>query len=84
MSRFNWMMKEIYKDGKKNFTWILKGVAITLMMIALIKMLIAFNLRDWFMPIIAVVIPVGMLYHWYSMSYDMEQKKIIDKLKGNK
>jgi hypothetical protein len=78
------MMKEIYKDGKKNFTWILKGVAITLMMIALIKMLIAFNLRDWFMPIIAVVIPVGMLYHWYSMSYDMEQKKIIDKLKGNK
>ena len=84
MSRFNWMMKEIYKDGKKNFTWILKRVAITLMMIALIKMLIAFNLRDWFMPIIAVVIPVGMLYHWYSMSYDMEQKKIIDKLKGNK
>jgi hypothetical protein len=84
MSRFNWMMKEIYKDGKKNFTWILKGVAITLMMIALIKVLIAFNMRDWFLPIVAVVIPVGMLYHWYSMSYDMEQKKIIDKLKGNK
>jgi hypothetical protein len=84
MSRFNWMMKEIYKDGKKNFIWILKGVAITLMMIALIKVLIAFNMRDWFLPIVAVVIPVGMLYHWYSMSYDMEQKKIIDKLKGNK
>jgi hypothetical protein len=84
MSRFNWIMKEIYKDGKKNFTWILKGVAITLMMIALIKVLIAFNLRDWFLPIVAVVIPVGMLYHWYSMSYDMEQKKIIDKLKGDK
>ena len=84
MSRFNWIMKEIYKDGKKNFTWILKGVAITLMMIALIKVLIAFNLRDWFLPIVAVVIPVGMLYHWYSMSYDMEQKKIINKLKGDK
>ena len=84
MSRFNWIMKEIYKDGKKNFTWILKGVAITLMMIALIKVLMAFNLRDWFMPIVAVVIPVGMLYHWYSMSYDMEQKKIIDKLKETK
>jgi hypothetical protein len=27
---------------------------------------------------------VGMLYHWYSMSYDQEQKKIIDKLKGEK
>jgi len=27
---------------------------------------------------------VGMLYHWYSMSYDDEQKKIIKKLKGDK
>lgn len=84
MSRFNWIMKEIYKDGKKNFIWILKGVAITLMMIAFIKVLIAFNLRDWFMPIIAVVVPVGMVYHWYSMTYDAEQKKIIDKLKETK
>jgi hypothetical protein len=27
---------------------------------------------------------VGMLYHWYSMSYDMEQKDILRKLKGKK
>jgi len=53
-------------------------------MIALIKILIAFDLRDWFLPIVAVVVPVGMLYHWYSMSYDMEQKSIIRKLKGKK
>ena len=82
MNRLNWIIKEIYKDGKKNFVWILKGVAITLAMIALIKVLIAFNLRDWFLPIVAVVVPVGMLYHWYSMSYDMEQKNIVKKLKG--
>jgi len=28
------------------------------------------------------VFVLGMIYHWYSMGYDNEQKKIIDKLKG--
>ena len=84
MNRLEWIIKEIYRDGRKNFKWILKGVAITLIMIAVIKILIAFDMRDWFLPIVAVVVPVGMLYHWYSMSYDDEQKKIIKKLKGDK
>ena len=80
MNRLEWIMKEIYRNGRKNFKWILKGVAITLIMIAVIKILIAFDMRDWFLPIVAVVVPVGMLYHWYSMSYDQEQKKIIKDL----
>ena len=83
MNRASWIIQEIYKDGKKNFKWILKGVALTMIMIALIKVLIAFDMRDWFLPIMAILVPVGMLYHWYSMSYDQEQKKIIDKLKGD-
>ena len=82
MNRVQWIMKEIYRDGRKNFKWILKGVAITLIMIAVIKILIAFDMRDWFLPIVAVVVPVGMLYHWYSMSYDQEQKKILKDLKN--
>ena len=81
MNRASWIIQEIYKDGKKNFKWILKGVALTMIMIALIKVLIAFDMRDWFLPIMAILVPVGMLYHWYSMSYDMEQKDIINKLK---
>jgi len=81
MNRASWIIQEIYKDGKKNFKWILKGVALTMIMIALIKVLIAFDMRDWFLPIMAILVPVGMLYHWYSMSYDLEQKDIINKLK---
>ena len=84
MSRFNWIMKEIYKDGKKNYKFFIKGLFLTMAMIALIKILIAFDMRDWFLPIAAIVVPVGMLYHWYSMSYDMEQKDIIKKLKEEK
>jgi len=84
MNRLQWIMKEIYKDGRKNYRFFIKGVVLTMAMIALIKILIAFDLRDWFLPIVAVVVPVGMLYHWYSMSYDMEQKDILRKLKGKK
>ena len=84
MNRTNWILKEIYKDGKKNFKWVLKGAGLVLAMILMIKVFIYFDIKDLFLPIIGILIPVGMLYHWYSMSYDQEQKKIIDKLKGEK
>ena len=64
MSRFNWIMKEIYKDGKKNYKFFIKGLFLTMAMIALITILIAFDMRDWFLPIVAIVVHEGMLYHW--------------------
>ena len=76
-------MKEIYKDGKKNLRWLLKGAGLVLAMILLIKVLIYFNVRDLFLPLVGILLPIGMLYYWYSMSYDQEQKKIVDKLKGD-
>ena len=84
MNRTEWIFKEIYKDGKKNFKWVLKGAGLVLAMILMIKVFIYFDIKDLFLPLVGVLIPVGMLYHWYSMSYDQEQKKIIDKLKGDK
>jgi hypothetical protein len=45
MDRFNWIMKEIYKDGKKNFRWVIKGAGLLLAMILLIKLLIFFGMR---------------------------------------
>ena len=84
MNRLNWIVREIYKDGRKNFKWVLKGAGLVLAMILLIKVFIYFDIKDLFLPILGILIPIGMLYHWYSMSYDQEQKKIIDKLKGDK
>ena len=81
MNRTNWILKEIYKDGKKNFKWVLKGAGLVLALILLIKVFIYFDIKDLFLPIVGILIPIGMLYHWYSMSYDEEQKKIVDKLK---
>ena len=84
MNRTSWILKEIYKDGKKNFKWVLKGAGLVLAMILLVKIFIYFDIKDMFLPVMTVLIPVAMLYHWYSMSYDEEQKKIINKLKGDK
>ena len=84
MNRTSWILKEIYKDGKKNFKWVLKGAGFVLALILVIKIFIFFDIKDLFLPILGILIPIGMLYHWYSMSYDQEQKKIIDKLKGDK
>jgi len=84
MNRTSWILKEIYKDSKKNIKWVLKGVGFMLVMIFVVKVFIYFDIKEFFLPIMAVLIPIGMLYHWYSMSYDDEQKKIVDKLKGEK
>jgi hypothetical protein len=81
MNRLSWILKEIYKDGKKNFKWVLKGAGLVVMMIFVIKIFIYFDMKELFLPILGLLIPIGMLYHWYSMSYDNEQKKIVDKLK---
>ena len=80
MDRLNWIFKEIYKDGRKNFKWVLKGAGLVLALILLIKIFVYFDIKDLFLPIVGILIPIGMLYHWYSMSYDEEQKKIVDKL----
>ena len=81
MDRLNWIFKEIYKDGRKNFKWVLKGAGLVLALILLIKIFVYFDIKDLFLRIVGILIPIGMLYHWYSMSYDEEQKKIVDKLK---
>ena len=84
MNRTNWIIREIYKDGKKHFKWVLQGAGFVLAMILLIKIFLYFDIKDLFLPIVGMLVPVAMLYHWYSMSYDDEQKKIIKKLKGEK
>ena len=85
MNRLNWIMKELIKDTRKNYKWVLKGAGLVLATIAIIKVLMFFNIeKDVIFPIIWIVFIVGMVWHWYSMSYDNEQKKIVEQLKGDK
>ena len=85
MNRLNWIIKELIKDTRKNYKWVLKGAGLVLATIAIIKVLMFFNIeKDVIFPIIWIVFIVGMVWHWYSMSYDNEQKKIVEQLKGDK
>ena len=85
MNRLNWIVKELTKDTRKNYKWVLKGAGLVLATIAIIKVLMFFNIeKDVIFPIIWIVFIVGMVWHWYSMSYDNEQKKIVEQLKGDK
>jgi hypothetical protein len=84
MNRISWIIKEMYRDLIKNYKWVLKGVGIMMAMIAIMKVLVFFNLGELFLPIMLIIMPIAMLYHWYSKSYDDEQKKIVEKIKGDK
>ena len=55
-----------------------------LAMIAIMKVLVFFNMGEIFLPLMLIIMPIIMLYYWYSKSYDDEQKKIIDELKEKK
>ena len=85
MNRLNWIVKELIKDTRKNYKWVLKGAGLVLATIAIIKVLMFFNIeKDVIFPIIWIVFIVGMVWHWYSMGYDNEQEKIVEQLKGDK
>ena len=81
MSRLQWIVNKIWNDAKSNWPLIVKMIGVLIAMITLLKVLIYLGKDGLFMPIVLIVVPVYMVYKWYSMDYDREQKKIVDKLK---
>ena len=74
----------MYKDLIKNYKSVLKGAGLMMAIIAIMKVLIFFDMSDIFLPLMLIIMPIAMLGYWYSREYDNEQKKIIDKLKETK
>ena len=81
MSRLQWIVNKIWNDAKSNWPLIVKMIGVLIAMITLLKVLTYLGKDGLFMPIVLIVVPVYMVYKWYSMDYDREQKKIVDKLK---
>ena len=84
MNRLNWISKELWTDAKKNYKLVLKGVGLMFGMIGILKVLIFFDMKEIFIPLMFILLPIMMIYRWYSQSYDDEQKKIIKNIKGEK
>ena len=83
MNKLIWISKELWADAKKNYKSVLKGVGLMFGMIGILKVLIYFDMKDIFIPLMFILLPIIMLYRWYSQSYDDEQKKIIKNIKGD-
>ena len=85
MNRLNWIVKEIYKDLKRNGLTILKWIGYSLLVVVLIKALLTMGMEKKYLYLLTwAAFVIGMTYSWYSMDYDREQKSIIRKLKGKK
>ena len=85
MNRLNWIVKEIYKDLKRNGLTILKWIGYSLLVVVLIKGLLTMGMEKKYLYLLTwAAFVIGMTYSWYSMDYDREQKSIIRKLKGKK
>ena len=80
MNRLSWISKELWADSKKNYKSVLKGVGLMFGMIGILKVLIYFDMKEIFIPLMFILLPIIMIYRWYSQSYDDEQKKIIKEL----
>ena len=75
MNRVSWIIKEMYRDLIKNYKWVFKGIGIMLAMIAIMKVLVFFNMGEIFLPLMLIIMPIIMLYYWYSKSYDDDDFK---------
>ena len=85
MNRLNWIVKEIYKDLKRNGLTILRWIGYSLLVVLLIKGLLTMGMEKKYLYLLTwAAFVIGMTYSWYSMDYDREQKSIIRKLKGKK
>ena len=85
MDRLDWIMKEIYKDLKRNGLTILKWIGYSFLVLAIMKIMLMLGMDKKSLLIVTyIAFALGMLFSWYSMSYDREQKDIIRKLKGKK
>ena len=80
MNRLSWISKKLWTDSKKNYKSVLKGVGLMFGMIGILKVLIYFDMKEIFIPLMFILLPIIMIYRWYSQSYDDEQKKIIKEL----
>ena len=84
MNRITWIAKSVGKDIKANIGKVFKMILLAGAMLTFMKVMASFGLGDLAFPIVILLIPIIGIYTWYSMGYDMEQKKIIKKLKGGK
>jgi Ca2+/Na+ antiporter len=84
MQKITWMLERIMKDIHKGIRSIAKYILLIVAFVAFGQVLSYYDRMEFYLPISILLICLISLYGWYSMEYEWEQKKIVDKLKGNR
>jgi len=84
MNKLTWITERFIKDIKKRFRQIAKYLAVLVAVVAFGQILSYYDRMEFYLPITIILVVVGSIYGWYSMEWDWEQKKIVDKLKGKR
>lgn len=84
MQKITWMLERIMKDIHKGIRSIAKYILLIVAFVAFGQVLSYYDRMEFYLPTSILLICLISLYGWYSMEYEWEQKKIVDKLKGNR
>ena len=84
MEKIMWILERFYTDIKKSSRQIMFYGAILIGFVAFGQVLSYYDLMEFYLPVSILAICLGGIYGWYSMEWNWQRQKIVDKLKGKK
>ena len=84
MEKIMWIAERFYTDIKKGFPLLKFYGAVLVGFIVFGKILSYYDLMEFYLPVSILVFCLGGIYVWYSIEWDWQRKKIVDKLKGKR
>ena len=84
MNKLMWILERFSEDIINNWKGITAYVAMVIIVLALGTVLKFYGLLVFYLPAIFLFAIVYGIYKWYDMDYKSQQKKIINKLKGDR
>ena len=82
MEKIMWILERFYTDLKKGSRQIMFYGAVLIGFVAFGQVLSHYDLMEFYLPVSILAICLGGIYGWYSMEWDWQRQKIVDKLKG--
>ena len=82
MEKIMWILERFYTDIKKSSRQIMFYGAILIGFVAFGQVLSYYDLMEFYLPVSILAICLGGIYGWYSMEWNWQRQKIVDKLKG--
>tara|TARA_E500000178_G_C16707943_1_gene611353 strand:- start:376 stop:630 length:255 start_codon:yes stop_codon:yes gene_type:complete len=83
MNKVIWIAERFVSDIRLKYKGILMWIGLMIMFLTFGKILHYYDLIEFYLPVTMLLLVLLGIYKWYSIEWDMEQKKIVDKLKGN-